>query len=243
MILAIDAGNTRAKWKVWRDGNAYGSGFFDYAHSELNLKNIQRDYNISRIFLAEVGSAGLALLLTQVFNGDDVYICSSQKQLLEITNSYEQPQRLGVDRFLAFAEAYHLAGKKAVAVLDFGTAATFDAVDNSGLHLGGHIVPGLYLLQTALQMQTDQVHVVPSLGLDGAWGKNTQQAVEQGTAAMLLAWAKQEIKLFRRRFCGADIYITGGLGAKLSKLLADENVILHQDLVLDAMKRLADDEN
>lgn len=243
MILAIDAGNTRAKWKVWRDDHAYASGVFDYAHSELALKKLLQDYAITRIFLAEVGSAGLALLLPVLCADVAVTVCQSQKRLLSVSSSYQQSARLGVDRFFGFVEAYHLEGKKAVAVLDIGTAATFDVVDSQGQHLGGHIVPGLSLLQTALQLQTDKVDFEHSLNLHSYWGQSTQQAVEQGTAAMLLAWVESQLARFWQRFPGANVYLTGGLAQGLVDVLPTKNVILHQDLVLDAMKRLADDEN
>lgn len=243
MILGIDAGNTRAKWKLWGKGLEQTHGVFDYQDTEQALKTLAQKYMIKQVYLAEVGSAGIALLLPILFTGACIEVCESRSCLLGVRSSYAEPTRLGVDRFLGFVEAYHLEQGKPVAVLDIGTAATFDVVDAKGLHVGGHIVPGLSLLQMALQQQTDKVSFESSLCLQTCWGQSTQQAVEHGTAAMLLAWARQQLAEFWRCYPEAKVYLAGGLAANVAQVLADKNVILHQDLVLDALKRIAVSEN
>ena len=66
---------------------------------------------------------------------------------LGVKNAYEQPERLGVDRWVALIAAYHRVGG-AVMVLDCGTAISLDAVTETGVHLGGVIFPGPELMWT-----------------------------------------------------------------------------------------------
>ena len=86
--------------------------------------------------------------------------------------AYADPSRLGIDRWIAVLAAYHLAPGGAC-VIDAGTAATFDAVDAHGRHLGGLIMPGPQLLAAALDRNTSNIgatlaaRAVPS-GLDSA---------------------------------------------------------------------------
>src|SRR5699024_1677202 len=70
-----------------------------------------------------------------------------------VKTKYRYPERLGADRWAAAVGAY-AASKKAVCVVDCGSAITFDAVDSAGRHLGGLIVPGWNLMRSALHLGT-----------------------------------------------------------------------------------------
>ncbi len=55
----------------------------------------------------------------------------SQPQQLGLTNSYSDPFRMGVDRWLAMLAAWHRVAGPLI-VVDAGTALTVDIVDSSG---------------------------------------------------------------------------------------------------------------
>jgi type III pantothenate kinase len=63
--------------------------------------------------------------------------------------AYAEPQRLGVDRFLAMVAA-HAAGASPCVLAGIGTALTLDALTAEGRHLGGLIAPGPLLMQQSL---------------------------------------------------------------------------------------------
>jgi len=65
-------------------------------------------------------------------------------------------------------------------VADCGTAITIDAVDKDGKHKGGVILPGLTLMRTAINANTDAIEIEQLDDHVEIFGKNTQQAVSAG---------------------------------------------------------------
>lgn len=62
---------------------------------------------------------------------------------------YDNPKEVGADRIVnavAAYEKYH----KALVVVDFGTATTFDCISAEGAYLGGAIAPGILISAEAL---------------------------------------------------------------------------------------------
>ncbi|NCP08380.1 MAG: pantothenate kinase [Deltaproteobacteria bacterium CG23_combo_of_CG06-09_8_20_14_all_51_20] len=62
---------------------------------------------------------------------------------------YDNPKEVGADRIVnavAAYEKYH----KALVVVDFGTATTFDCISAGGAYLGGAIAPGILISAEAL---------------------------------------------------------------------------------------------
>ena len=66
---------------------------------------------------------------------------------------YPKPQTIGADR-LANALAARQGFGAPVAVVDFGTAVTFDIVDRRGNYIGGIIAPGLEVMTDYLHEKT-----------------------------------------------------------------------------------------
>jgi type III pantothenate kinase len=62
---------------------------------------------------------------------------------------YDNPREVGADRIVNSVAAYE-AHKRALIVVDFGTATTFDAVSSKGEYLGGVISPGIMISAEAL---------------------------------------------------------------------------------------------
>ena len=65
---------------------------------------------------------------------------------------YDGPQDVGADRIVSAVAAHAGYGdeKKAIVVVDFGTATTFDVVSPSSEYLGGIIAPGVGISADAL---------------------------------------------------------------------------------------------
>jgi type III pantothenate kinase len=72
----------------------------------------------------------------------------------------DNPREVGADRVVN-AVAAHAAFKGALIIIDFGTATTFDVVDQSGAYCGGCIAPGINLSMEALHMATAQLPRLP----------------------------------------------------------------------------------
>lgn len=80
----------------------------------------------------------------------------TQSALAGVRIAYDEPARLGVDRFLAL-----LAARRRVArswlVVGVGTAVTIDLLDAQGLHRGGRIAPSPRLMREALYTAAGQL--------------------------------------------------------------------------------------
>ncbi|MFN2349415.1 MAG: type III pantothenate kinase [Thioalkalivibrio sp.] len=94
--------------------------------------------------------------------------------------AYPEPILLGADRYGAMVAAHRLFDGP-VLVVDCGTAVTVDALAAGGRHMGGLILPGLWLMRNALDAGTAAVQQVKGDVAHCLLADNTAQAVAGGT--------------------------------------------------------------
>lgn len=127
--------------------------------------------------------------------------------------AYEDPKRLGVDRWLAVLAGWYLSKGKPVVVVDCGTAVTLDVVV-AGEHLGGLIVPGVNTMMKSLFRDTDQIAGAAAgevvLGQLPMLGLNTRDAVAAGSRHMVLGFLDRHRELLRERYGDELVSIVGG---------------------------------
>ena len=93
------------------------------------------------------------------WGGGEVVVLSPS-MALPIRNGYGTPATVGPDRLAAACAAHFMAQElnnahpTPAAVIDCGTAITFDLIDAGGTFLGGNIAPGLSLRLQALHEHT-----------------------------------------------------------------------------------------
>ncbi len=92
---------------------------------------------------------------------------------------YENPREVGADRIVNAVAAYELV-KKAVIVVDFGTATTFDVVSEKGEYLGGVIAPGIQISADALFARAAKLPRVEVAKPPRVIGKNTVHSMQSG---------------------------------------------------------------
>lgn len=233
MILVIDAGNSRIKWRLTDKGQTLAEGFQltpkVFECETLNLSEIKPP---SEIRIASVaGDKVVNWLHRQLLEQFSAPIRLAQvaSTFGELTCAYEDPQSLGIDRWLAIAAAYNQYNEPLM-VIDAGSAITMDIIGPGGQHVGGYIAPGLTLMHDVLWKNTSDVRVVGS-GSEELWlpGKNTQQAVNRGC---LLA-AVSTIESLAAQF-PVRIVITGG-DAKILMQAISLSMDSHTNLVLDGL--------
>ena len=98
---------------------------------------------------------------------------------------YDDPSKLGADRWAAIIGARSLSNMNAL-IVNAGTASTIDLLGGNGLHYGGWIVPGLSLMQDSLQAQTANLPLVirkPNAAKQVGFGLCTQEAMIGGCDA------------------------------------------------------------
>ncbi|OZB38418.1 MAG: type III pantothenate kinase [Alishewanella sp. 34-51-39] len=220
MYLLLDLGNTRLK-AVAYDGKSFTALQFQTL-SDL----LKRPFRAA--YLSSVGNEqGTRELLGALEQANLPYIVlQSEATAFGLKNSYQQPQKLGVDRWLAMLGAHLIYPDQDLLVVDAGTAVTLDWI-RGGQHQGGWIIPGLRLQQQALLMHTARVNKDQQLQPDLTAGHSTNVCVENGALAAIVGAIR----------CGWQIspanrlLLTGGDALLLKRYLVDLPVYLEPDLI------------
>lgn len=236
MIVAIDAGNSRIKWGV-HDGASW--------QAQGNLPTEEADR------LAEVAANWPA--------GADMVACSVAGEVVEevieaavvaagyrlrwvrseasahgVRNSYDQPGRLGADRWAAMIGA---RGKVpgACLVVCAGTATTVDWLDAAGTFRGGLILPGVRLMLGALARNTAQLPLAEGEFRDEP--HNTMDAIVSGC---LHAQAGAIERMFAKVAAEGEAIclLTGGAAYRIVPCLSIPCRI-EESLVLEGLLRFA----
>jgi type III pantothenate kinase len=129
------------------------------------------------------------------------------------------PQQIGADRIADAVGAYELYGGP-VLVIDFGTATTYDFVDESGAFLGGITAPGILISAQALWEDAAKLPEIEIKKPDTLLGKDTIASMQSGLVygqigqtEYIINKVKQEVGLDR-----LHTVVTGGLG----RIIANE---------------------
>ena len=187
--------------------------------------------------VASVASEPLrvALLDALVSRCERISIARTEHAFAGIRIAYAQPQRLGVDRFLALVAA-HSRGSGAAVVVGIGTAMTLDLVDAAGRHHGGRIAPSPTLMREALHARAAQL---PCVGGDyHVFATDTVDALASGCDGAALALIERTVDAAHEKLGAAPRLLLhgGGSGALLGRL---QNATHVPALVLEGLARWA----
>lgn len=225
MRLELDVGNTRIKWRLCDHRGSYERG--------LDLKAITQENPswlplVDEVWVSSVHEEQNAWVLEQF---PQAQFAHSQVAHLGLSNSYDDPHKMGVDRWLAMLAAWQNKPNQAHMVVDAGTAITIDFVDAMGRHVGGYICPGFDMMKTALLSGTQQITAQQQWQVGRAPGHSTQQCVDHGMQDMIASWVEHHRALQPT----SNVWLTGGNGEGLASLLT-KPVNLVPDLVLDGVQ-------
>ncbi len=237
MRLEIDVGNTFVKWRWVSDGTItkalrclkepFLSRIADIDEPELVLDELC-DIWIGSVAGREFNEALTRALKTR-WDITPLFAVSASSAA-DVRNSYIEPTRMGVDRWLAMLAARH-QDDGASTVVDCGSAITIDYLSAQGEHLGGYIVPGLQMMRASLLNNTANVRYDDEDLLSIEPGKHTGACVNNGTRYLLQALAGQLLEEASKS--GSQLYITGGDGYLLQAQMP--GALLVPDLVLDGL--------
>jgi len=139
---------------------------------------------------------------------------------------------------------WHLIQKPtadAALVVDAGTAMTIDAVLQNGTHLGGNIIAGLELQQTALLSGTSDIDDSHGDEEELVWGVNTASAVAKGAQFALLGAISLAVEQLQKHIPNGRVHVllTGGDAETLEPYFVGQDDIsfsVHSNLVLDGLE-------
>jgi type III pantothenate kinase len=233
--LQLDVGNSASKWRLVQEGEVVARGVYRAEDQPSTEALLQCAQTLQQIWVASVAGReaeqSLANTLAQRW-GVKAWFARSTASCSGLRNSYEEPERMGVDRWLAMLAAWkRLQGR--VCVVDAGSALTCDLVSADGQHEGGYIIPGPTLMERALLLDTERVRFAEDAEYTLAPGVSTAQAVRHGIAlaqagALALAMERDDILPSQLLFCG-------GWGETLMSLL-DRGGSYLPDLVFEGLE-------
>jgi type III pantothenate kinase len=233
MILELDCGNSRIKWRVLCStdyrvlytGSVLGGA--QLCAALLGLSGL----TLHRCRLSSVRSEEATAELIALIRGAFAVECVEARSLANwagVTNGYYEPARLGVDRWLAILASYSLAAG-ACLVVDVGTAVTVDLVAVTGEHLGGYICPGLRLMGDQLVASASGIspmHAGLELPLDLTPGRVTHEAVSRGGVLMLRGFIEAQVRAAPRFLgCSFTVFVTGGDAEFVADLSVEARIV------------------
>jgi type III pantothenate kinase len=246
MLLLIDIGNTRVKWSVL-EGDQLGpqraAAHAGWGQTQWSANVLATVAQPSRVLVSNVGGVQLANDVDESVQqrwGLRAQFLFSVAAAGGIRNAYREPAKLGVDRWLAMIGAHALQAGY-LCIVSIGTAMTIDAVDASGLHLGGLITPGPDLMVTTLLDNTSDI-AQRAQGDDDAhalFANSTRGGVRQGGVHALAALIERAMHELQRVSAEAPLLlITGGAASQVEPLLSSPFRVV-PDLVLRGLAVLA----
>ena len=237
MILAIDVGNTNTVLGLM-DGEQVKHTFrittAERTTDELGL--LIRDLLRHRgVEIESVHGAIISSVVPSVVYSFE----KSCRRYLEVTPmvvgrnlktglrvNTDHPREVGADRVVNAVAAHARWGGPIISV-DFGTATTFDCVNEKGEYIGGAIAPGFRISSEALVTRTAKLPRVEFTRPPSAIGRNTIHAIQSGLYHGYVGLVDALAKKCRSELGEhAKVIATGGLATMLSE---DSEVIEEVD--------------
>ena len=191
MLLVIDIGNTNITfgtfekniltnhWRLPTDihktTDAYGIDFCNI----FFFSNVNRE-SISGIIISSVVPPvehTIFEMCKKYFLINPLLVRPGIKTGISI--KIENPKELGADRIVNAVAAFNMY-KECVIVVDFGTATTFDCINQKGIYTGGVIAPGLVISLEALVSNTSKLPNVDITPPEKIIATNTVNAMQVG---------------------------------------------------------------
>ncbi|MAL49528.1 MULTISPECIES: type III pantothenate kinase [unclassified Methylophaga] len=248
MILLVDIGNSQIKWTTIKSKVLADSQHFSRPKTGIKAalnKAWKSLEDIEAVFVSNVAGDKIAAQLTEWIDKQwkltPVFV-QGEKRRFGVTNAYEQPETLGVDRWLAIVAGRQHA-RQVTCIIDCGTAITVDIVTEKGQHQGGLIVPGLSLMKKMLTDNTDALSNVTQENEFNLLATNTHSAIQAGTLYMVTATLENLINDLQQNFTDeVRFLITGGDAEELIPLMP-QPLIHEPDLVLKGLAQYARQNN
>ena len=242
MILAIDVGNTnitcgvfngddiaasfRITTKMPRTSDEYGMILTD-----LIAKNSIDPHQIKDAIICSVVPNVMHSLqgaLIKYFGITPIVVEAGIKTGIRV--AITNPAQAGADRIVDAVAAYEIYGGPVI-VIDFGTATTYDLVDQNGALLSGVTAPGIRISAKALWEDAAKLPEIEIKKPDSILGKDTVSSMQAG---LLYGQIGQTEYIIRKTEEEAglgklNVVITGGLGRIIAQELGytyDPNLTL-----------------
>lgn len=254
MLLAIDAGNTNinlgvfddsssplCKWRIRSDKNMTEDEFFVLA------AGLFREHKKDMALIDNTIISSVVPELAMVFNAfckkhldhSPIWVDASiVSKIMPVL--YTDPKEAGADRIVNAVAAYE-RHKRALIVIDFGTATTFDVITEKGEFAGGAISPGIMIASEALFTKASKLPKADLFSApQKAIGKDTKESMKSGIifgyAGLVDGMVNRIIKEMTDK---PFVIATGGLAPLISSVSETIDTV-DNSLTLEGLKIIFD---
>lgn len=238
--LWLDIGNTRLKyWITTTDLETveqhvieHGAELHLQSPADLLLGLIQHFKNseIDCVGISSVQDQKNNERILQILNLLDIPMTFAKvhAEYAGLKCGYDHVEQLGIDRWLQVLAVAN--AEQDLCVISCGTALTIDLT--KGLqHLGGYILPNLYLQRDSLIQNTKGIKI-PDVAFDELTpGRNTIDAVHHGIFLGLLSTIRQVMQQSPRK-----LILTGGDAPLFARFLEEFEPQVEEDLLLKGLR-------
>ena len=223
MLLAIDCGNTNtvfsiwngerflATWRIATDHKRTADEYFVWLTSLMTLTRTEA--SISEAIISSTVPRvvfNLRVLCNRYFDCRPLVVGKPECRL-PVAPRVDQGTTVGPDRLVNTVAGFDRHGGNLV-VVDFGTATTFDVVDEDGAYVGGVIAPGVNLSLEALHMAAAALPHVDVTKPARTIGTNTVACMQSGVYWGYIGLVEGIVREVRReRDRPLKVIATGGL--------------------------------
>jgi type III pantothenate kinase len=223
MLLAIDVGNTNTSLGVydedrlvahWRLTTARERTVDEYGVHSRNLFELAGlDFkSITAVAIASVVpplNFTLRRMAEVYFHQSPLFVDHTTDTGVPIL--YNPASDVGADRIVDAVAAIHKYGSPCI-IVDFGTATTFDAINEKGEYLGGVITPGITISSDALFARTARLPRVEIKRPSSVIGSSTIGSMQSGLYYGYAGLVDGILKRMREELgAGVRVIATGGL--------------------------------
>lgn len=239
-ILQLDLGNSRLKWRLVAGGDDAADGGSVLGRGACAPDDeawLTQPGAVAGVQVASVaGDATEAALARRVRDhlGVEPWFARSTARCGDLVNSYAEPERMGVDRWLAMVAARSRCRER-LCVVDAGSALTIDLVAADGHHEGGYIIPGSALMARSLLADTGRVRFEEGAADSLAPGRSTAACVLNGIALAQAGALRLALAEASATGTAPRVVASGGGGAALLTLAGLEHAEYREDLVFEGL--------
>jgi type III pantothenate kinase len=249
MLLVIDAGNTNIVFGFYR-GDELVNHYRMTTDKEHTIDEfgmfMLNAFNIAGIppviegaaISSVVGSVIKPLIeaVKKYFKVEPTVVNTSMDMGIKI--KYDNIKELGTDRFVNAVAAFTLY-KKAIIIIDFGTATTFGCLNSKGEFLGGAICPGINISLESLPRRTSKLPGVEIIKPQKAIGTNTVANIQSGVFLGHVGQVEYLIRQLKSEMNESDITViaTGGLAPVIASSTGEIHEI-REFLTLEGLKMI-----
>ncbi len=228
MLLALDIGNTNTTIGVFRDAELImdfrlttniNQTMDEYGILVRNLLSLQGiDYKeVKNIIVSCVVpplDSIIYFMSLNYFKIKPLFVKPGIKTGLAL--NVESPSEVGADRIVDCVAAINKF-KPPLIVVDFGTATTFDAINERNEFLGGAIAPGLKISAFSLFEKAAKLPEVEIRKPKAAIGRNTVTNIQSGLFFGYVGLVSEILKRMLDELPDAKVVATGGLAKVIAK--------------------------